>query len=60
MSAAHAINRGELPEAGSTPAGDLYVALKIVLSPAISEHAKALYETMRQGFNFDARAHVYR
>lgn len=41
------------------PAGDLYVILNIVLPPADSESAKASYETMRQAFDFDPRAHFY-
>ena len=41
------------------PAGDLYVILTIVLPPADSESAKAAYETMRQAFDFDPRAHFY-
>jgi curved DNA-binding protein len=38
-----------------TPAGDLYVALKIVLPPADNEKARAAYEAMRQALDFDPR-----
>jgi curved DNA-binding protein len=41
------------------PPGDLYVTLNIVLPPADSETAKAAYDSMRQAFNFDPRAHFY-
>jgi curved DNA-binding protein len=40
---------------GSTP-GDQYVQLKLVLPPANSPEAKALYEQMRAQMNFDPRA----
>jgi curved DNA-binding protein len=33
------------------------VVLNIVLPPANSEAAKAAYESMRQAFNFNPRAH---
>jgi curved DNA-binding protein len=45
-------NRG-LP---GDPAGDQYVVLKIVLPPADSERAKALYEQLRTELPFDPRA----
>ncbi len=38
------------------PSGDQYVQLKVVLPPADSAHAKALYEEMRAKLNFDPRA----
>jgi curved DNA-binding protein len=38
------------------PAGDEYVQLKVVLPPADSPQAKALYEEMRAKLNFDPRA----
>jgi curved DNA-binding protein len=38
------------------PAGDQYVQLKVVLPPADSPQAKALYEEMRAKLNFDPRA----
>jgi curved DNA-binding protein len=38
------------------PPGDQYVVLKIVLPPADSERAKALYERMRDELPFDPRA----
>ncbi|VWB95640.1 molecular chaperone DnaJ [Burkholderia lata] len=41
------------------PPGNLYVKLKIVLPPADSERSKAAYDTMRQSFDFDPRAHFY-
>jgi curved DNA-binding protein len=40
---------------GSTP-GDQYVLLKVVLPPADSPQAKALYEEMRAKLDFDPRA----
>jgi curved DNA-binding protein len=38
------------------PPGDQYVQLKVVLPPADSPQAKALYEEMRSKLNFDPRA----
>jgi curved DNA-binding protein len=38
------------------PPGDQYVQLKVVLPPANSAQAKALYEEMRAKLNFDPRA----
>ena len=38
------------------PAGDQYVQLKVVLPPANSAQAKALYEEMRSKLDFDPRA----
>jgi curved DNA-binding protein len=38
------------------PPGDQYVQLKVVLPPADSPQAKALYEDMRSKLNFDPRA----
>jgi curved DNA-binding protein len=38
------------------PAGDQYVVLRIVLPPADSDAAKALYERMRAELDFDPRA----
>jgi curved DNA-binding protein len=38
------------------PPGDEYVQLKVVLPPADSAQAKALYEEMRAKLNFDPRA----
>jgi len=38
------------------PPGDQYVQLKVVLPPASSPEAKALYEQMRAKLNFDPRA----
>jgi curved DNA-binding protein len=40
---------------GSSP-GDQYVQLKVVLPPADSPQAKALYEEMRSKLGFDPRA----
>lgn len=42
---------------GSTP-GDQYVVLKIVLPPADSEKARALYEEMQRELPFDPRAEL--
>ena len=42
------------------PTGDQYVQLKVVLPPADTPQAKALYEEMRSKLNFDARAHEAR
>jgi curved DNA-binding protein len=41
------------------PPGDLYVVLNIVLPPADTDSAKAAYNTMKQAFRFDPRAHFY-
>src|SRR5215469_1210243 len=38
------------------PAGDQYVQLRVVLPPADSPQAKALYEEMRAKLNFDPRS----
>ena len=38
------------------PAGDEYVQLKVLLPPADSPEAKAIYEQMRAKLNFDPRA----
>jgi curved DNA-binding protein len=38
------------------PPGDQYVQLKVVLPPADSAQAKAIYEEMRSKLNFDPRA----
>jgi curved DNA-binding protein len=38
------------------PPGDQYVQLKVVLPPASSPEARALYEQMRDKLNFDPRA----
>ena len=38
------------------PPGDQYVQLKVILPPANSPEAKALYEQMRAKLNFDPRA----
>jgi len=40
---------------GPTP-GDLYVVLDVVLPPATSDAAKALYEQMARELAFDPRA----
>jgi len=40
------------------PPGDQYVQLQVVLPPANSPHAKALYEEMRSKLNFDPRANL--
>ena len=40
--------------------GDQYVQLKVVLPPANSPEAKALYEEMRQNLSFDPRADLAR
>jgi curved DNA-binding protein len=40
--------------------GDQYVQLKVVLPPANSPEAKALYEEMRQNLAFDPRADLAR
>ena len=40
----------------SDPPGDLYAILKIVLPPADTEQAKALYEEMARELSFDPRA----
>jgi curved DNA-binding protein len=42
------------------PAGDQYVQLKVVLPPADTPQARAVYEEMRSKLNFDARAHEAR
>ncbi|HEY0767659.1 MAG TPA: DnaJ C-terminal domain-containing protein [Steroidobacteraceae bacterium] len=42
------------------PAGDQYVQLKVVLPPASSPQAKALYEEMRGKLHFDPRADLAR
>jgi curved DNA-binding protein len=42
------------------PAGDQYVQLKVVLPPADSPQAKALYEEMRAKLNFDPRSNEAR
>jgi curved DNA-binding protein len=42
---------------GPTP-GDQYVVLKIVLPPADSPQAQALYEQMKRDLNFDPRAEL--
>ena len=42
------------------PAGDQYVQLKVMLPPADTPQAKALYEEMRSKLNFDPRAHEAR
>jgi curved DNA-binding protein len=42
------------------PPGDEYVQLKVVLPPADSPQAKALYEQMRAKLNFDPRAYEAR
>ena len=39
-----------------TPPGDQYVELSIVVPPADTEQAKALYEQMRREMAFDPRA----
>jgi curved DNA-binding protein len=38
------------------PAGDQFVQLNVVLPPADSAQAKALYEEMRSKLNFDPRS----
>ena len=38
------------------PPGDLYAVLKVVLPPASTEIAKALYKEMEQQLRFDPRA----
>ena len=38
------------------PAGDQYVQLKVVLPPADTPQAQALYEEMRAKLNFNPRA----
>src|SRR5947207_796746 len=42
------------------PPGDQYVQLKVVLPPASSPQAKALYEEMRGKLDFDPRANLSR
>jgi curved DNA-binding protein len=42
------------------PAGDQYVQLKVVLPPANSQQARALYEEMRRTLAFDPRADLAR
>jgi curved DNA-binding protein len=42
------------------PPGDQYVQLKVVLPPADTPQAKALYEEMRSKLNFDPRANLSR
>jgi len=42
------------------PPGDQYVQLKVVLPPANSPQAKALYEEMRDKLNFDPRENLSR
>jgi curved DNA-binding protein len=41
------------------PAGDQFVQLKVVLPPASSPEAKALYEEMRRKLNFDPRGEAW-
>ncbi|BFG79913.1 DnaJ C-terminal domain-containing protein [Paraburkholderia terrae] len=43
----------------SNPPGDLEVILDIVVPPADSDKAKAVYDMMRQAFTFDPRAGFY-
>jgi curved DNA-binding protein len=43
-----------------TPAGDQYVQLKVVLPPAATPEAKAIYEQMREKLSFDPRAELAR
>jgi curved DNA-binding protein len=43
-----------------TPAGDQYVQLKVVLPPAATPEAKAMYEQMREKLSFDPRADLGR
>ncbi len=43
-----------------TPAGDQYLLLKVVLPPATTPEAKALYEQMRDKLSFDPRADLAR
>ena len=52
---------GGLPSASGRglpgkPAGDQYVQLKVVLPPATSAEAKAVYDEMRAKLNFNPRA----
>jgi curved DNA-binding protein len=42
------------------PPGDQYVQLKVVLPPANSPEAQALYEEMRRTLAFDPRADLAR
>jgi curved DNA-binding protein len=42
------------------PPGDQYVQLKVVLPPANSEEARALYEEMRRKLAFDPRPDLAR
>jgi curved DNA-binding protein len=41
-----------------TPPGDQYVELKIVVPPANTEEARALYEQMQRELEFDPRAEL--
>jgi curved DNA-binding protein len=43
-----------------SPAGDEYVQLKVVLPPATTPEAKAMYEQMREKLGFDPRADLAR
>jgi curved DNA-binding protein len=47
-----------LPAAGSAPAGDQYIVLKIVLPPGDSPRARELYEQMQKDLSFDPRAEL--
>jgi curved DNA-binding protein len=44
-----------IPAAGAAPAGDLYLLLEIVLPPADTPAAKALYERMARELRFNPR-----
>jgi len=47
--------RGIPGNTSGTPAGDLYIVLKVELPPADSDKARKLYETMAQELAFDPR-----
>jgi curved DNA-binding protein len=48
--------RGIPGASASTPSGDLYVVLDVVLPPAATDEEKAAYGALRDAFRFDPRA----
>lgn len=48
--------RGIPGSSASTPAGDFYVLLQVVLPPALDDKARAAYQKMAQDLAFDPRA----
>jgi curved DNA-binding protein len=51
--------RGIPGSSPTTPAGDLYVVLNVVLPPANTDAAKAAYGALRDAFKFDPRANFH-